>query len=224
MTRFGSLVTQLPSADEVSRELREILAGPDFATIDEAIKWRAIGWVLAKLRDLWNWLRAFMGEDVPWLAEVLVILVPLTAVLIAVSIASRGAADWTGAGKDDDEEAAAATPVTAREWLGLASRRAGQGDFRPAATALYQGFLLTLEQQGVVSFHGSKTPGDYALEIAHEEGGGDAAAIAGGRFLDSFQDFSFGQARPTTVGYAGLEHLARDAGCPAGMSDTEPGP
>lgn len=108
------------------------------------------------------------------------------------------------------------TPVSAGEWLKLATERAGRGEFRPAATALYQGFLLTLEKQGALSFHGSKTPGDYEMEIARADGG---AGAAGGRFLASFQDFSFGQDAPTTEAYAGLARLARDAGCRAG----EPG-
>ena len=205
---------------EVSDVLREILAGPDFATFGEAARWSLWGWVLRKLGELWAWLRQFVGEDAT-VAQVLVILVVLALLVVAVMVASRHAPRWLGQTKDGDATAAPPAPVTAREWLAIATEQAGRGELRPAATALYQGFLLTLDGNGALSFHGSKTPGDYAREIAGT--GGGSAATAGGVFLDSFQDFSFGQERATTGGYAGLARLARDAGCPAATPETEPG-
>ena len=112
--------------------------------------------------------------------------------------------------------------MTRGEWLRLASRQAGEGRLRPAATALYQGFLLTLTQHGTLAFHPSKTPGDYALEIGRTHSGA-AQLSAGGRFLNSFQGFSFGQDDPSSDGYADLARLAREAGCPAGGAHEEGG-
>ena len=153
-----------------------------------------------------------LGDQGP-LAEIVTVLV-VVAVGLAVVLLTRRYAPGLLRGDDGDRsEAAIETPVTAREWLTLATDRAGRGELRPAATALYQGFLLTLDRQGALSFHSSKTPGDYALEMG---GGGGGAVAAGSRFLDSFQDFSFGQERPTAARYDGLARLAREAGCPAG--------
>ena len=203
---------RLPEAEEVSEVLREILAGPDFATFQEGAKWQFVRRLGELLSDLWIWLRQTLGSQ-PGVAQIVTILIVVAAVFIAVYVTRKYAPQWLWRREEEDEGASVETPVTVGEWLKLATERAGRGDFRPAATALYQGFLLTLENRGVLSFHSSKTPGDYALEIAR--GGGGAVPAAGGRFLDSFQDFSFGQERPTTAGYAGLARLARDAGCQA---------
>ncbi len=235
----------LPSPSQVSDVLREILADPEFATLDASPRRTLIEWFFARLAEAWDWLRRLVGEDGTGAAEIVVIVVALAALIIMLKVASGHAPRVLG-GKGDGDDEEAPTPVTAREWLRVASRQAGQGQFRPAATALYQGFLLNLDQQGALSFHSSKTPGDYALEIARggagatagataragaadtagragaAAGDGDttsgegAAASARSRFLASFQDYSFGHEEPTPAGYADLERMARDAGCPAG--------
>ena len=203
---------RMPQPDEVSGVLREILAGPDFATFDESARWLVLRWLGELLADLWEWVRQLLGEQTG-AAEIATILIVVAAAVVLVRVTARHAPAWLQRGGEEDGEALPDTPVSAGEWFKLANRRAGRGEFRPAATALYQGFLLTLERQGALSFHSSKTPGDYAGEIGRADGG---VAAAGGRFLDSFQDYSFGQERPTTAGYAGLARLARDAGCRAG--------
>ena len=217
-------MTQLPQADEVSRTLRDILAGPEFNTFVAPERWRFVNWVWRRVGDLWDWMRGFMGEDVTWLQQVLVILVPLAVVVLAARIVSghgRGLLVREPHDTLDDPDAA---PVTAGEWLRIASRQAGSGELRPAATALYQGFLLTLDHRGDLVFHSSKTPGDYALEIGGSSDGGVLTGKPGTSFLDSFQDFSFGQGRPTDTGYAGLARLAREAGCGAEAPDPETPP
>ena len=211
---------RLPDADEVSEVLREILAGPEFATFQQDLMSRLLSWVFETVSDLWRWLRESLGDQAG-AAEIVTILIVVAVVLIAVFVARRYVPEWLQSGDGDHGEAAPETPATAREWMKLATDRAGRGELRPAATALYQGFLLTLDKQGALSFHNSKTPGDYTLEMAH---GGGAAVAAGSRFLDTFQDFSFGQDRPTAAGYDGLARLAREAGCPAGGTGTEDEP
>lgn len=208
------LPRQLPSAEEVSGVLREILADPDFATFSPSLRQQAIQWVLETLSRAWQWFRRLMGEDGTGVMEIVVVVVAFVALLIMVRVASRHAPKWIGQDVAADDADAARAPLTAREWLKAADRRAEQGKYRPAATALYQGFLLSLEQQGALAFHSSKTPGDYALEMSRGDAGSDVGAVAGGRFLDSFQDYSFGQEEPTPAGYASLTKMARDAGCP----------
>jgi len=214
-------VNQLPDPDEISRTLREILASPEFVTFEEPGRWRFLTWILEQLLQFWRWLRRLTGDGIEGFAEILVILVPiavLVAVAVVVSRHGRGLlpgheGDEPGLDSDDP-------PRKAGEWLTLASERATQGELRPAATALYQGFLLTLEQQGTLSFHNSKTPGDYALELARERAARESVS-PGARFLVAFQDFSFGRDRPSVSEYAGLESLAREAGCPASQPEGE---
>ena len=209
---------QLPDAGEVSEVLREILAGPEFATFQEDPLARLLAWVWQRVQQLWYWLRDTLGDQ-GFAAEIVTVLVVVVVALVLVLLTRRYAPGLLRGDDGDRIEAATETPVTAREWLKLATDRAGQGELRPAATALYQGFLLTLDRQGALSFHNSKTPGDYALEMWR--GGG--AVAAGSRFLDSFQDFSFGQERPTAAGYDGLARLAREAGCSTEGAEAEGG-
>jgi len=209
-------VNQLPEAGEVSRTLREILAGPEFVSFEEPGRWQFLTWILEQFLQFWRWLRRLTGDGVEGFAEILVIIVPLAVLVVVAIVLSRHGRRLLPEHADDDtglspEQA----PLKAGEWLTLASERAIQGELRPAATALYQGFLLTLDQQGTLSFHSSKTPGDYALELARERPAGRGSMSAHARFLVAFQDFSFGRDRPTVSEYAGLESLAKHAGCPA---------
>lgn len=214
MTREPGAGRQLPEPEEVSEVLREILAGPEFATFQRNPFARLLDWVKQTLRDLWRWLRESLGDQGA-AAEIVTVVIVVAVAVLAVYLARRYAPEWLRGGDGDQGEAVPETPVTAREWFGLATDRAGRGELRPAATALYQGFLLTLDSEGALSFHSSKTPGDYALEMAR--GGGTVAG--GSRFLAAFQDFSFGQLKPTAAGYEGLAGLAREAGCPAGGTE-----
>lgn len=214
-------VDQLPAPGEVESVLREILAGPEFATFEDPSVLRAlIGWVLTKLSQFMAWLEQLVGEQTG-VAEALVALVVVLVLVAGWKIAARHAPRLVGAEAGEVEHGAREAPATAGEWLAVAQARARRGDLRPAATALYQGFLLTLDQRGVVSFHSSKTPGDYALEIARGDGGTSGAAATVGGFLDSFQDFSFGPGRPTPDAYTGLARLAREAGCITDPADAE---
>lgn len=231
MTGQAPRADPLPAPGEVSGVLREILADPDFATFEPSLRQRALEWFFEALSDAWNWLQRLIGEDGFGVARIVVVVVALVALLIMVWVASRHAPKWLGREEDDDLDDDADLPATAGDWLRTANRRAGRGEYRPAATALYQGFLLTLDQRGAVSFHSSKTPGDYALEMARSGPPGSSAGTAAGpgghaargtRFLDSFQDYSFGQEAPTPTGYADLARIARDAGCPAEAPDADP--
>ena len=204
---------QPPAPGEVAGVLREILAGPEFATFEDPNMWRVLAqWLWSKFMAFMAWLQRYVGEQ----NEIGTILVALAALLVLVMgwrIAARHAPKWIGAADEEQPATEPVAPTTAVEWLSIADARAGRGDLRPAATALYQGFLLTLDRQGVVSFDTSKTPGDYAHEIAGHDTETAGGTRAGSRFLDSFQGFSFGAHRPTPAGYGNLARLAREAGC-----------
>ncbi len=191
----------------MSDALREILADPEFVSPPLPARQRVYEWIANTLSDAWDWLRRFLFDEGAGLMEVLAVLVVLAALIALGAVALRHGPQWVrGERKRRDEGPEdGSAPASAREWFGLARTRAGEGEFRPAASALYEGFLLTLDRKGAVGFHPSKTPGDYALEM--ETG-------AGRNFIRHFQGLSFGQETPTSAGYAALEDLARDAGCP----------
>lgn len=201
---------QLPSAEEVSRTLADILGEPDFQAFESGLPGR----VLTELwMRFWDWVGGLfpgISETQAELLTVLIVAVCLGAVVFAV-VRSLPKTGPRSARRDPD--AVSEERRTARDWLRIAAARARASEYRHAATALYQGFVLTLERRGTVDFHPSKTPGEYALEAA-----GDGVVDEGGkaditRFIRSFQEFAFGQETPDSAGYRGLEHLAGQVGC-----------
>ena len=211
---------QLPAPQEISGTLREILSGPDFTTFDAPAGNPFLKRLFGYIGDFLQWIQDLFERDATGLLPTLAVLIPVLALVAAGVLVvrhRRGTARRTspGAGSSAEE-----VPVTASEWLSLANECAGMGSFRSAATALYQGFLLTLDRRGALAFHPSKTAGDYALEIGQDRGA-EVDARAGGQFLNSFQGFSFGQEHPTNEGYAALAGLAREAGCPSDGADPE---
>ena len=196
----------LPSPEEMSGALREIVAGPDFASLPLPPRQRIFNWIGERLTDAWDWLRQFLFDEGTGLLEFLAIVVVLGALIALGAVALRRGPDWAGMARDKRNGGpdAVRPPASATEWFDLARARAGAGNLRPAASALYQGFLLTLDKRGTVAFHPSKTPGDYAVEMD---------ADAGRSFIRHFQGLSFGHEAPTPAGYAALEEMARDAGC-----------
>lgn len=197
----------------MSDALREIIAGPEFVSPPLPARQRIFEWIAGTLSDAWEWLRRFLFDEGGGLMEVLAILVVLAALIALGAVALRHGPQWVHRGREKEEGPEdVGRPASARDWFGLARTRAGEEEFRPAASALYQGFLLTLDRKGAVAFHPSKTPGDYALEL--ETG-------AGRSFIRHFQGLSFGQETPTRAGYATLEDLARDSGCPMSAPDEE---
>ncbi len=215
---------QLPSPDEVSQVLHEILAGPEFATFAPSLWQQFWSWVQRVVSAVWDWLRFFVDQDNSIWEVVVLVVVLLAVVLIAVKVAATQAPRFRTPWLAEDDLSVAKAPVTAREWFGMASTQASHGRFRPAATALYQGFLLTLEQRDMLSFHGAKTPGDYAAEIARHRDQADQPnasrlAQAGNNFLSAFEDFSFGHLEPTASGYAQLAKMVKEAGCASEKSE-----
>ena len=211
---------QLPAPEEISGTLREVLSGPDFTTFDAPAGNPFFARLFGYIGDFLQWIQNLFERDATGLLPALAVLIPVLALVAAGVLVVRhrrrtSRRTFSGVGSSAEK-----VPATASEWLGLASERAGGGLFRSAATALYQGFLLTLDREGALAFHPSKTPGDYAVEIGRGRGA-EVDARAGGQFLDSFQGFSFGRERPTNDGYAALARLAGEAGCPTDGADPD---
>ena len=201
---------QLPSAEEVSRTLADILAAPEFQAFEGGLSSRVLAELWARF---WDWVRSMfpgISESQAELLTVVIVAVSLGAVALVVlrSLPQTGpqsARRDPGAVPDERR--------TARDWLRIAAERARATEYRHAASALYQGFVLTLERRGAVDFHPSKTPGEYALEAAGGEVIDEREKADATRFIRSFQELAFGSEIPTSAGYRGLERLAGQMGC-----------
>ncbi len=201
---------QLPSAEEVSRTLADILAAPEFQAFEGGLSSR----VLAELwMRFWDWVRSMFPGISESQAELLTVVIAAVS-LGAVALVVLRSLPQTGLQSARlDPGAVPDERRTARDWLRIAAERARATEYRHAASALYQGFILTLERRGAVDFHPSKTPGEYALEAA---GGGvidEREEADATRFIRSFQELAFGSETPTSTGYRGLEQLAGPMGC-----------
>ncbi len=204
------LQEQLPSAEEVSRTLADILGGPEFEAFEGGLSSRVLAelWV-----RFWDWVRGMFPGISESQAELLTVVIAAVC-LGAVALAVLRSLPRTGPqSARRDHGAVPDERRTARDWLRIAAQRARATEYRHAATALYQGFVLTLERRGAVDFHPSKTPGEYALEAA---GGGvidEGEKADATRFVRSFQELAFGSETPTSADYRGLEQLAGQVGC-----------
>ena len=203
---------QLPSADEVSRTLANILGGPDFQAFEGGLQRRVLTelWV-----RFWDWVRGMFPGISETQAELLTVVIAAVCLGAVAFVVLRSLPQTDSQSARRDPDAVPDEHRSARDWLRIAGERARAAEYRHAATALYQGFVLTLERRGAVDFHPSKTPGEYALEAA---GGGvidEREKADASRFIRFFQELAFGPETPTSASYRGLERLAGQAGCEA---------
>ena len=201
---------QLPSAEEVSRTLADILSGPDFEAFAGGLLIRMLSQLWMRFRD---WVRGFFPDVSDAQAEFLTVLIAVVCLGAVAFVVLRSLPQANPQSTRRDPDAVPDELRTARDWLRIAAEQAGDSEYRHAATALYQGLILTLERRGAVDVHPSKTPGEYGLEAAgggviNEREKADATA-----FIHSFQELAFGHETPTPSGYRGLEALAERVGC-----------
>lgn len=162
---------------------------------------------------VWDWVRGMFPGISESQTELLTVIIAAVCFGAVAFVVLRALPQTGPQSAERHPDAVPGARRTARDWLRIAAERARATEYRHAATALYQGFVLTLERRGAVDFHPSKTPGEYALELA---GGGviDEREEAGAtHFIRSFQELAFGSETPTSAGYRGLEQLAGQMGC-----------
>lgn len=201
---------QLPSAEEVSRTLADILSGPEFESFESGLLASVLGRLWTRF---WEWIAGIFPDIPAPESELLTVLIVVIACTVVSLLVLRLLPDSHRRSTRRDPDAMPDQLRSAGDWLRVARERAHARQYRRAATALYQGLVLTLERKGAVVFHPSKTPGEYALEAA---GGGaidEREKADATTFIRSFQKLAFGHQAPTRSGYHGLEKLAERTGC-----------
>lgn len=195
---------QVRAYEEVAGALAEILSGPEFQSAQPGLLHRMMAAVLDALGEL---LRSIVLRTSAGPGEVLAWALGAAATVVLVLALGRAAGRLVVRRRLGGRRVTApdrAGVRTAAGWLRAAAERAERGDYRAAATALYQAVLLALDGAGVVAFHPSKTPGEYAAEAGAKAPGEDAE-----RFLADFQRAAFGLQAPAAGAYRRLELLAR---------------
>jgi hypothetical protein len=92
-----------------------------------------------------------------------------------------------------------------RDFWALAAELEERGDFIGASHALYLAVLDALSRAGGLSFHGSKTAGDYERELRQRR---SPAVDAFRQFARRFERNVFGAATPNAESYRELAELA----------------
>ncbi len=202
-----------PSPDEIVRAVEAVLSGPEFQARAVGVRALLSEWIE---EHLWGPVRAILETLFDGMPAGVPVAAAGVVLAAAVWAAWRAGAAWAAARKrgrtgdplDDGGRASVRSPD---DWTRVAAARAGAGRLRSAATALYMAMLGRLDQGGALVFHASKTPAEYAREVAR--GPGHAGAH---RFFGAFQALAFGRGEPTPSAYRELESLACASGRGAG--------
>jgi hypothetical protein len=150
------------SDDSLRAVLDTVLSAPAYqwTETEPRLSWLARWW-----RTLVDWLGRFR-ESNPTAADIL--FWSLAAVLVIIFVHGgwimyrtiRGATEAEGRGVS-----AGALAIRDERWFQrLADQLAGEGRFAEAMQAAFTALALRLEARGVLRFHPSKTPREYARE------------------------------------------------------------
>ena len=127
---------QLPSAEEVSRTLADILSGPDFEAFAGGLLIRMLSQLWMRFRD---WVRGFFPDVSDAQAEFLTVLIAVVCLGAVAFVVLRSLPQANPQSTRRDPDAVPDELRTARDWLRIAAEQAGDSEYRHAATALYQG-------------------------------------------------------------------------------------
>ena len=198
-----------PSPSEIVRAVSDVLSSSDFQARPLGVSELLWQWTVEQvLEPVGEFLRTLFGGMSRGGLEAAAVVVVFAA---AAWSGWRAARAWAAARRHrraaESPDGGGGSLRAPEEWARLAAARAAAGQFRRAATALYLEMLARLDQMGALSFHASKTPADYAREVARRPGSGGAQ-----EFLGAFQALAFGRTEPTPSAYGRLEALARRSG------------
>jgi hypothetical protein len=156
------MVQQAPPADRLRAVLDTVFAGPGY-------RWADVPWPLRMLRQGWDrvgeWLRGLRADN-PVIFRFLTIAL-LTLLLLTLAHALYVV--WRTLRLPEAEPGAGAVPL-AREprdsawYYRRADRAASEGRMAEALQLAFVGLALTLDAQGLLRYHESKTPAECARD------------------------------------------------------------
>jgi hypothetical protein len=159
---------------------------------------RIFGWLFERLSDLIDLFRGSRDLRVAAIASAALILFAIIGRIVVarqIDIVRRRA----GFG-------AAFGAAERRDFWNLARELAANGDHVAASHALYAAVVDGLARGGAITFHSSKTSGDYARELARR-GAGNASEFRS--FARSFDRVVYGAATVAADDYARLLDVAQ---------------
>ena len=158
----------LPLSDDSLRAVLDtVLSAPAYqwTETEPRLSWLARWW-----NTLVDWLQRFREAN-PTIADLLFWV--LVSILVAIFVHGGWIMYRTVQGAAAADERAGrvdALGIRDERWFQrLAEQLAGQGRFAEAMQAAFAGLMLRMDAQGILSYHPSKTPKEYAREARLRE-------------------------------------------------------
>jgi hypothetical protein len=169
--------------------LREkLLSGMDLDWSFNSTFWRVVGWIV-----------------VTWCG---LTLVAILAHLIWTIWTLVGGSSWRRGASPRDAHFRKPGQLSCHQLVGKMRQLAEDGQYRQALAVMMLALLRRLEELGAVSFHESKTNGDYVREYSPAFAGRDDFS----RFVTSFDSAIYGRATKDEEAYTSLHALFEQMG------------
>ena len=185
------------TAKQIHDTVAAIVRQPRYAVpVRQTLLGRLLKFIGDELRDLIQLVGGWQN------ARVIVII---SVALVVLAIVARMV---VGRRLEQRRQTAASLQIVGssrRDYWVLAGELEQRGDFVGASHALYLAVLDVLARTGSLSFHGSKTTGDYLRELGQRRSPSLEAFREFGR---RFERDVFGAALPTAATYRRLAELA----------------
>ena len=185
------------TARQIHDTVAAIARQPAFAMpVRRSLLGRLLRWLLERIADLIEMLGGSRGARITVIAAVAVIVIAIVGrVLVGRQVERRRR---TGA-------SLRAIGSARRDYWALADELAAEANFVGACHAVYLAVLESLARSGGLTFHASKTPGDYAREVRQRRPSLSAEFRS---FVRQFETAAFGPAAPVAETYRALRQSA----------------
>ncbi|MBN1972253.1 MAG: hypothetical protein JW787_01340 [Sedimentisphaerales bacterium] len=160
-------------ADTIKILTRQILSIKDFAPRKTFQQWlieKLTKWDLPKLEFSHGWVAVVCWIILIWC--ILTLIAIFIHFIYTITLLIRPAAVSSDAGRNISSKSVKITSFT--ELYKMAQEFAGNGAFREAVSTISAALLYWLDSVNIVSFHESKTNGDYIREYPSDYTGRDA--------------------------------------------------
>lgn len=158
------VLRQEPTRDSLRALIDSVFTAPEYDWAERPV---LLGW----LADGWHWLtttlQRFQDANPELFRWFQIVLIALLALIILHAMwvmmrTARAAGEYGRAAADSAIEA----PRTALWYRDRADVLATDGRFAEALMAVFHALILDLDRRGMVRFHPSKTPREYATETS----------------------------------------------------------